>query len=121
MAKIHSAHTCDHGTDHLFRRRVNTSAGIRGSSQSARGNDTSPVDFGGNVSKDIEATYSIVSLESMEGTNSLLMKSPVGTEICLAVVGTAIDTRVAMVRWWEWMKIGRERSGVPNLKAASNL
>lgn len=39
----------------------------------------------------------MVSFESTEGTNSLLMKSPVGTEIFLVDAGMAMETGVAMV------------------------
>ena len=39
----------------------------------------------------------MVSFESTEGTNSLLMKSPVGTAIFLVDAGMAMETGVAMV------------------------
>lgn len=42
-------------------------------------------------------TYSIVSFESTEGTNSLLMKRPVGTVILRPVLATLRVTDWAMV------------------------
>ena len=63
----------------------------------------------------------MVSFESTEGTNSLLMKSPVGTEIFLVDAGMAMETGVAMVCWW-WVKMvgsERERSGVAKVRLVS--
>ena len=50
-------------------------------------------------------THWIVSFESTDGTNSLLMKSPVGTVICLPVAEMVSVTGLAIVCCAGWAKV----------------
>lgn len=45
----------------------------------------------------VAEVYSILSEESTEGTNSLLMKSPVGTDMCLLRAGIVTVAKCAML------------------------
>ena len=50
----------------------------------------------GAIGRDSIGTYWMSSLESTDGTNSLLMKRPVGTFMCLLLVGILTETDCAM-------------------------
>ena len=102
-ARNESCRTCYDGAKDLFRRRVDAAAAHWSDTEGALGN---------------VCAYSIVSFESTEGTNWLLMNRPVDTAIFLPVAGTLICAMVAIVgcavcrRRWVGASVGRWWAGV---------
>lgn len=91
--------TCHNRAEHFLSRRIDASAANISQQR-------------GPIHSTIPRTHSIVSFESTDGTNWLLMNSPVGTLIVLPVAGTAISTTAAIVSV-RWMVVVERRRRDP--------